>query len=136
VIQDVGRLYVPPVQTLAKISEKRFRVFVESVNEAWDCCYPLIDPRPQPDYAVGFGRSGLSEARINKLQPLIQDDPTFQSDFKSTYYMHFPFFSTEVECGTSGLVIADRRNGHAMGMGVRGILSLYRLAGKELELHN
>ncbi|WEW60163.1 hypothetical protein PRK78_005648 [Emydomyces testavorans] len=136
VIQDVGRLFVPSVQALAKISEKRFRVFVESVNEAWDCCYPLIDPRPQPDYAVGFGRSGLSEARIHKLQPLIQDDPRFRSDFMSTYYMYFPFFSTEVKCGTSGLVIADRQNGHTMGVSVRGIVSLHRLAGKESQLHN
>ena len=136
VIQDVGRLFVPSVQTLAKISEKRFQVYVESVNDAWDCCSPLIDPRPQPDYAVGFGRSGLSEARINKLQPLLQDDPTFRSDFTSTYYMYFPFFSAEVKCGTEGLVIADRQNGNTMGVSVRGNLSLYRLAGKELELHN
>lgn len=136
VIQDIGRLFVPSVETLARISEKRFRVFVESVNEAWDCCYPLIDPRPQPDYAVGFGRSGLSEGRIIKLQPLIQDDPTFRSDYKSTYYMYFPFFSTEVKCGTAGLVVADRQNGHTMGVTVRGILSLYRLAGKESQLHN
>ena len=49
VIQDTGRLLVPPVQTLAKVSEKRYAVFVESVNEAWDCCYSLSDPRPQPD---------------------------------------------------------------------------------------
>lgn len=33
VIQDVGRLFVPSVETLAGISEKRFRVFTESVNE-------------------------------------------------------------------------------------------------------
>lgn len=136
VIQDVGRLYVPSVQTVAKINEKRFQVFVESVNEGWDCCYPLIDPRPQPDYAVGIGRSGLSEARISKLYPLIKDDPTFRSNHKSTYYMYFPFFSTEVKCGTSGLVVADRQNGHTMGVSVQSIISLYRLAGKELELHN
>jgi len=136
VIQDVGRLFVPSVQTLAKRGEDRFRVFVESVNEAWDCCYPLIDPRPQPDYAVGFGRSGLTEARINKLQPLIRDDPTFQSDYTATYYMYFPFFATEVKCGTSGLVIADRQNGHTMGVCINGILSIHRLAGKENQLHN
>jgi len=136
VIQDVGQLYVPSVQTLAKISEKRFQVFAESVNEAWDCCYPLIDPRPQPDYAVGFGRAGLSEARINKLHPLIKDDPTFRSNHKSTYYVYFPFFSTGVKCGTSGLVVADRQNGHTVGVSVHSIVSLYRLASKELELHN
>jgi hypothetical protein len=135
VIQDVGRLFVPSVQTLAKRGENRFRVFVESVNEAWDCCYPLVDPRPQPDYAVGFGRCGLSEARINKLQPLIRDDPTYRSDYRATYYMYFPFFATEVKCGTSGLVIADRQNGHTMGVCIHSILSIHRLAGKENQLH-
>ena len=90
-IQDVGRLFVPSVQTLAKVSEKRFEVFVESVNEAWDCCYPLINPQPQSNYAVGFGRSSLSEARIDKLQPLMQDGPRCQSEFTSTYYMYLPF---------------------------------------------
>jgi hypothetical protein len=48
----------------------------------------------------------------------------------------FLFFPTEVKRGTSGLVIADRQNGHTMGVSVRGILSLYRLAGKESQLHN
>ena len=70
--QDVGRLFVPSVQTLAKISERPFRVFVESVNEAWDRSYRLTDLQPQPDYAVGLGRSALSEARIKKLQPLFR----------------------------------------------------------------
>ncbi|PQE06294.1 phosphatidylserine decarboxylase protein [Rutstroemia sp. NJR-2017a BBW] len=137
VIQDVGRLYVPSVQTLGKVyMQQRYLVFVESVNDVWDCCYPLTDPQPQPDYAVGFGRAGLSEARIKKLHPLIKDDPSFRSNHTSTYYMYFPFFSTEVTCGTSGLVVADRKNGHTMGVSVQSIVSLYRLAGKELELHN
>ncbi|PQE16209.1 phosphatidylserine decarboxylase protein [Rutstroemia sp. NJR-2017a BVV2] len=114
VIQDVGRLYVPSVQTLAKIHEKRFLVFVESVNESWDCCHPLTDPQPQPDYVVGFGRAGLSEARIKKPDPLIKDDPTFRSNHKSTLLY----------------------NGHTMGVSVQSIVSLYRLPGKELELHN
>jgi hypothetical protein len=50
--------------------------------------------------------------------------------------MYFPFFSTEVTSPTSGLVAADRQNGHTMGVSVQSIVSLYRLAGKELELHN
>ncbi|KAF1961558.1 hypothetical protein CC80DRAFT_589895 [Byssothecium circinans] len=136
VIQDIGRLLVPSVQTLAKVGEKRYLVFVESVNEAWDCCYPLIDPRPQPDYAVGIGRSGLTEARIRKLHPLIQDDPLFRSEYKATYYMYFLFFTTEVKCGTQGLVIADRQNAHSMGITVSGIVHIHRLAGKESQLHN
>jgi hypothetical protein len=50
--------------------------------------------------------------------------------------MYFPFFATEVKCGTSGLVVADRQNGHTMGVCINGILSIYRLAGKENRLHN
>ena len=136
VIQDLGRIFVPSVQTLAKISDKRFGVFVESVNEGWDSCYPLLNPHPQPDYAVGFGRSGISESRIAKLQPLIRDDPTFPSDLTSTYYMYFPFFTTEVTCGSVALDIADLQNAHSMGIAVRAILTIFRLAGREIELHN
>jgi len=50
--------------------------------------------------------------------------------------MYFPFFSIEVKCGTSGLVVADRQSGHTMGVSVQSIVSIYRLAGKELELHS
>src|SRR4051794_36723896 len=50
--------------------------------------------------------------------------------------MYFPFFTTEVKCGTQGLVIADRQNGHSMGIIVPAIVHIHRLAGKESQLHN
>jgi hypothetical protein len=45
-----------------------------------------------------------------------------------TYYMYFPFFTSEVKCGTAGLEIADRQNGHSMGVSVRAIVTIYRLS--------
>jgi len=81
----------------------------------------------QLDYVVGFGRTfgrtGLAEARINKLHPLIKVDPNSRSNHKSTYYMNFPFFSTEVKCGTSGHVVADHQNGHIIHTASKAALS-------------
>jgi hypothetical protein len=75
VIQDDGRLVVPSVETSAEVSEPRFRVFVKSVNEGWDCSYPLTDPCPHPDHAFGSGRARILECRSSKPHPLVQDDP-------------------------------------------------------------
>lgn len=53
----------------------------------------------------------------------------------ATCYMHFPFLTCEVKCGTTDLDIADRQNGHSMAVAVRGIVELFRLEKKESELH-
>jgi len=66
----------------------------------------VTKPRPQPDYALGFGRSAFSDDQLNKLQPFI-GDPSDLSYFMATYYMPFPFLTCEVKCGTAGLDIAD-----------------------------
>ncbi|KAF2175336.1 hypothetical protein K469DRAFT_69192 [Zopfia rhizophila CBS 207.26] len=135
IIQDIARLLVPSVRTLARVSEKHLGVLVESVNEGWENCIPLIDPRPQPDYAVGFGRSGLSDSRIRKLRPLLGDDPSYQSPLMATHYMYFPILTSEVKCGTTGLELADRQNAQSMGIAVRAIVSIFQRAKRESELH-
>lgn len=53
----------------------------------------------------------------------------------ATYYMHFPFLTCEVNCGTTGLDIADRQNGHSMAVAMRGIVELFKLGKRESELH-
>lgn len=136
VVQDVARLFVPSVRSLANLWEPRFTVLVESVNDGWDYCYPLTNLRPQPDYAVGFGRSGLTDRRIRKLEPMIRDDPTFKSIFTPTHYMYFAVLTSEVKCGTMGLDIADRQNANSMGTAINMLTTLFRLAGRESELHN
>ena len=107
---------------------------VESVNEGWNNCVPVTKPRPQPDYALGFGRSAFSEDQLNKLQPFI-GDPSYLSYFMATYYMYFPFLTCEVKCGTAGLDIADRQNAHSMTVAMKGVVELFKGVGREQELH-
>jgi len=113
ILQDIARLLVPSAETLATHGDKHFDILVESVNEGWNNCIPVTNPRPQPDYAVAFGRSAFSDDHLSKLGPLL-GDPTYLSCFMGTYYMHLPFLTCEVKCGTTGLDIADRQNGHSM----------------------
>jgi hypothetical protein len=49
--------------------------------------------------------------------------------------MLFPFASCEVKRGAAGLDIADRQNAHTMTLAVRGIVEIFKLAGREKELH-
>lgn len=134
IIQDIGRLIVPSPETLAALGVKDLGFLVESVNEGWNNSIPITNPRPQPDFSVGFGRSMFSDDQLNKLQPLL-GDPSCLSYFRATYYMYFPVLTCEVKCGTTGLDIADRQNAHSMTLTVRGIVELFKLAKKENTLH-
>lgn len=134
IIQDIARLLVPSAETLATLGDKRLAILVESVNEGWNNCIPVTNPRPQPDYAAAFGRSAFSDDQLSKLGHSLSD-PTYLSCFMATYYMHFPFLTCEVKSGTTGLDIADRQNGHSMAVAVRGIVELFKLGKRESELH-
>jgi len=135
IFKDCTPLIAPWVEAYATLSANRdLDVAIESVNEGWNSSYPVTKPRPQSDYAVGFRRSAFSEDQLQKLQPYL-GDPSFSSYFMSTYYMHFPFFTCEVKCGSVGLDIADRQNLHSMTLAVRGIVELFRLANRAQELH-
>jgi hypothetical protein len=50
--------------------------------------------------------------------------------------MYFPFLTSEVKCGASALDIADRQNAHSQTLSLRGLFKLFRLVGRERELHN
>lgn len=132
IIQDVARLLVPSASTLAKLSEKHLSVLVESVNDGWNSCIPMTDPRPQPDYAVGFGRDALSAARLKKLEPLVGDSFHFQSPLMATFFMFFPVLTSEIKMD---LDLADRQNAHSMGIAVRAIVHIFQLAKRESEIH-
>jgi len=49
--------------------------------------------------------------------------------------MLFPFLTCEVNCGIGGLDIADRQNARSMTIAVRAIVNLFRMVGREKELH-
>ncbi len=134
IILDIARLLAPSPEALAAFGAKNLDILVESVNEGWNNCIPVTNPRPQPDFAVGFRRSMFSDDQLSKLQPLL-GDPLCLSYFRATYYMYFPFLTCEVKCGTTGLDIADRQNSHSMTLAVRGIVEVFKLAKRENELH-
>lgn len=48
--------------------------------------------------------------------------------------MYFLFLTCEVNCGTTGLEIADRQNAHSMTVAIR-VVELFRRVGPEQELH-
>lgn len=135
IFKDCTPLIIPWVEAHASLSANRdLDIAIESVNEGWNNSNPITKPRPQPDYAVGFRRSAFSDDQLRKLQPFL-GDPSSSSYFMGTYYMHFPFFTCEVKCGSAGLDIADRQNLHSMTLAVRAVVELFQLANRTEELH-
>jgi hypothetical protein len=134
VVRDISLLIVPSAEISAIRGNQPCRLLIESVNEGWNNSIPLTKPRPQPDYSVGFRREAFSEPRLQKLQPFV-GELTDNSVFMATYYMYFPFFSSEVKCGAAALDVADRQNAHSMTLAVRGVVELFKLVKREKELH-
>lgn len=134
IFKDVTPLIVPFAENLALLGAKHLQSVLESVNESWSNCISITKPRPQPDYALGFGRHAFSDDQLDKLQPYI-GDPSDLSYFRATLYMYFPFLTAEVKCGAMGLDIADRQNAHSMTVAMNGVLELFKRVGREQELH-
>lgn len=134
IILDFARLLAPSPESLAAFGSTDLDILVESVNEGWNNSIPITNPRPQPDFAVGFRRSLFSDVQLCKIQPLLGDLSSL-SYFKATFYMFFPFLTCEVKSGAIGLELADRQNAHSMTLAVRGIVELFKLGEREKELH-
>lgn len=134
IILDIARLLVPSPESLAAFGATNLDILVESVNEGWNNSIPITNPRPQPDFSVGFRRSMFSDGQLGKIQSLL-GDPSSLSYFRATYHMYFPFLTCEVKCGATGLNIADRQNAHSMTLAIRGFVELFKLVKREKELH-
>ncbi|EGD97712.1 hypothetical protein TESG_05113 [Trichophyton tonsurans CBS 112818] len=135
VIQDISRLIVPSVETLAVDGAENLKHLVESVNERWGSSIAFYGPLPQPDYAVAFDRSAFTDDQLKKFEPFLGYDPdTYSSFFLGTFYMYFPFLTCEVK-GTAALDIADRQNAHSMTLAVRGVVELLRYVGRGDEVN-
>lgn len=83
IFKDLTPLIVPYAETLAMFGAKHLDIVVESFNEGCNNCIRVTKPRPQPDYAVGFGRSVFSDDQLSKLQPFT-GDPSYSSYFLAT----------------------------------------------------
>ncbi|KAM3071142.1 hypothetical protein ACMFMG_010048 [Clarireedia jacksonii] len=136
IIRDIGLLITPSVENLATYGADHLNILIESTNEGWNNSLPLTGTRPQPDFSVGFKREAFTNEQLEKLAPFIGNFISGdQSYFMATYYMYFPFLTCEVKCGNFALDIADRQNVHSMTLAVRATVELFRLVGREMELH-
>jgi hypothetical protein len=73
------------VETLATYGATHLNHLIESVNEGWKSAIPFYGPCPQPDYAVGFGRSAFTDDQLKKLKPFVGEvTDTFTSYFIAT----------------------------------------------------
>ncbi|RYC61999.1 hypothetical protein CHU98_g4217 [Xylaria longipes] len=136
VIRDITPLIVPSAEVLAIRGDTGLKCLIDSVNEGWNNSIPLTGTRPQPDYSVGFRREEFTEDQLKKLSPFLGDWIAGDlSLFMATYYMYFPFLACEVKCGAAALDVADRQNAHSMTIAARAIVELFRLVGREDEVH-
>ncbi|KAF2395979.1 hypothetical protein EJ06DRAFT_534422 [Trichodelitschia bisporula] len=136
VIRDISLLIVPSAETLTTYGAGHLKILIESTNEGWNNSLPLTGTCPQPDFSVGFKREAFTKEQLDKLAPFIGNFISGdQSYFMATYYMYFPFLTCEVKCGATALDIADRQNAHSMTLAVRATVELFRLIGREMELH-
>ena len=136
ILRDVTLLLVPSAENLAVYGDTDLRTLIETSNEGWNNSQPLTEPRPQPDFSVGFRRDTFTKGQLEKLSPFIGNFiDGDQSLFMGTYNMYFPFFACEVKCGAAAVDIADRQNAHSMTLAVRGVVTLFTLANRHQELH-
>ncbi|KAM3072107.1 hypothetical protein ACMFMG_008568 [Clarireedia jacksonii] len=134
IIQELYSNLFPSLEALTSFSTQHLDRIVESVNEGWNNCYPITKPRPQPDSAFAYGVSAFSDDQFNILRPTL-GDATFRSMFKTTWYGVFAFLTKEVKTGIMGLDIADNQNLHSITIAVRAVVELFKLVGREKELH-
>lgn len=135
VIRDIAQLIVPPAEMLALWGAKHLEPLRETTNAGWNNAIPFCGPRPQPDYGLGFKREAFNREQLQKLQPFIGNELEDCSYIAATYDMYLPFLTCEVKCGASALDIADRQNVHSQTVALRGLVELFRLVGREHELH-
>ncbi|KAF1911014.1 hypothetical protein BDU57DRAFT_114951 [Ampelomyces quisqualis] len=142
VVRDIAPLIVPSAEILADSGAKHLEVLRETVNTCWTNPITFIKPlgsrpgpRPQPDFGLGSKRDAFTREQLQKLQPFMGNLLTDSTLIAATYNMYLPFISVEVKCGAVALDIADRQNAHTQSVSLRGSHTLFRLVGREKELH-
>ncbi|KAL2415544.1 hypothetical protein ABEF95_011750 [Exophiala dermatitidis] len=142
VIRDIAQLIVPSAEILADKGAEHLEILRETTNACWLNAMPFLRPpgsrpapRPQPDFGLGFKRDAFNREQLQKLQPYVGDPLADSSFVAATYNMYFPFLTSEVKCGATGLDIADRQNAHSQSVILHGLTTLFRLVGRENELN-
>ncbi|KAL5432966.1 hypothetical protein PMIN06_011834 [Paraphaeosphaeria minitans] len=135
VIRDIAQLIVPSGEILALRGTEHLKILRETTNAGWNNTIPFCGPRPQPDYGLGFKREAFNRQQLQKLQPFVGNELEDCSYVAATYDMYLPFLTCEVKCGASALDIADRQNAHNQTVALQNLVELFRLVGREKELH-
>ncbi|KAK0822764.1 hypothetical protein LTR73_009061 [Friedmanniomyces endolithicus] len=79
-------------------------------------------------------RGAFTQQQLDRVHPVVGDFND-QSFFMATWYMYFPFLTSEVKCGAAALDVADRQNAHSTAIAVRAVVELFRAVKREKELH-
>ncbi|KAK5019006.1 hypothetical protein LTR16_001037 [Cryomyces antarcticus] len=127
-----ARLIVPSAEGLA-VRAKHLGILIESVNESWSNCISVTQPRPQPDYAVGFKKTAFTAEQLKIMAPYVGGNK-HDSHFMATSDMYFPFLTCEVKRGNKTLDVAERQNAHSMIVAVRGVVELFKRVKREQEV--
>lgn len=154
----ISQLVVPSAELEISRGKLGSIGLVESIYEPWDGSnslaaeYPKIPyaedqgnnnqreiqrdplPMPRPDYALGFSRDAFTSEQLKKLAPFLGNNEG-TSAFKGTQKMIFPFLTVELATGKRTLETAGRKNAHSMARALRGVVELFKMAGRQDELH-
>ncbi|CAD6445332.1 f34d83fd-8cf3-4a2e-a3b8-f2f4907736ab [Sclerotinia trifoliorum] len=134
VFNTISEVMIPNIGRMTVKGASHLDPLIQSFDEAWNNCKKITQTYPKPDSAIGFKKTALSASQTEKILPYLGNVDS-KSDFRTTFYMLFAFLTFEVKRGNVALHIADRQNAHSMAVSVRGLVALFRLMGREQELH-
>ena len=133
VFRDVTPLIAPAAELLRFKGAEHLNILYGHVNRAWGRCIPLVGPPPQPDYCVGLDLDAFTRPQYLRLRALIRTQE--RNPLMATFKMFFPFFMCEAKASGIGLDVADRQNTSSGAVAVNAVVTLYRAAGRQRELH-
>ena len=128
---DLHPLLVPSAENLFIYGQRNLEYLIDGYNDRWVKAIPFYGSSPQPDHTVGYRWSAFTELQRRKLDI----DPTSKSYYQAREDIYFPFLTSEIKGGKSALDLADRANINSMTIAVRGVVELFRKAGRLIELH-
>lgn len=133
VFRDLTPLIAPAAELLYLHGAKHLSILYGHANMGWGRSIPLVASPPQPDYCVGLDKSAFTSAQWKQMRALIRG--VERNPLMATWKMWFPFFMCEAKASRENLVVADRQNMSSGSVAVNALVTLYRAADRERELH-
>ncbi|CAF9902856.1 MAG: hypothetical protein HETSPECPRED_000035 [Heterodermia speciosa] len=133
VFRDLTPLIAPAAELLYLHGAENLGILHGHSNMSWGRSIPLVASPPQPDYCVGLGTNAFTSAQWMHMRALIRG--VERNPLMATWRMWFPFFMCEAKATGGSLVVANRQNMASGSVAVNALVTLYRAAGRERELH-